>query len=279
MKLIRMSLYLTLFICLQVLSAQEEEDDDENISSVFWSTRALYGIKAKIGPKFTLSLWRADYMGAGPEYKVIDDPTEYMGWDITPGFSYSYGEIFGGIKLSFGSDLYILRRNQQKGTEWHQEYRPRFNLFLTKPLPWGGSIQFGQRWERRLTIGQQMKTHETIIDPETDEEILVELENPYIEDFKWFSLKRYRAMFKVTSPGFSPLKFSPYIYGESFNQPPYKLYTEWELGVNFKPYPGVSISLADNIQGNWREEYHITNHMICLYAFYTFDFSDSSIFN
>ena len=155
MKAVGIGVFLILTMAVNMSSAQVEDDT----KSVFWSSRALYGVKVKLDENFTFSFWRADYLGSGPEYKVDSDPFVYKGWDMTPGFSYSYGELFAGVKLSFGADLYILYRNLQKDTEWWSEYRPRFNLFLTKPLPFGGFVQLGKRWERRLATKWKWKEY------------------------------------------------------------------------------------------------------------------------
>ncbi len=251
--------------------AQTGSSGEEKTQSVFRSHRLLGGLKVKLDKDFTLSTFGAVYLGDGPQYKVASrtDPYSYNGWDIVPGFSLEMGELFNGIKLSMGGDLYLLTRIFQKGEEEMFEYRPRWNVALTKPLSFGGSIQWTSRFERTMQEWYQFPYRTDANGDSTRVKELTQKRSVY----------RYRSALKLSAPKYTGYKISPYIYSESFNErEQIDFYSETELGVNFEPFKGISVSLADNFQLKYRADDIVKNHMLCLNAFYTLDLSGLSIF-
>ncbi len=257
---------LTAGMCMLFAQTEPEPETPDR----FRSHRTLFGVKCKLSDNFTVQGFRADYFGSGSQYKTKEDtePYEYTGWDMVPGVSMGIGELFGGIKLSVGGDIYFLSRIQGKGAEQYEEYRPRFNVFLTKPLSFGGFVQWGQRFERRAQKNYNFPM-ECTYGPTGD--TLGCKEVKFLK--KQFIKYRYRSMLKIMAPSFTPVKIAPYAYSESFNEGGGDFFSETEVGFNFKPYKGFSISLADNIQLKYTEDRIITNHLLCIYGFYTFDLS------
>ncbi len=244
---------------------------DEETLTLTRSHRILSGLKAKFTDDFSAQTFGAVYLGDGPQYKIASatDPYAYNGWDLVPGFSLELGEIFNGIKLSTGGDLYLLNRVFQKGAEELFEYRPRWNVVLTKPLAIGGSVQWTSRFERSSQLWYQFPERPDGSGGTTQVK----------ETTQQKAMYRYRSALKISGPQYTGIKLSPYIYSESFNQREAgEYYSETELGVSFSPIQGLGISLADNFQMKFRPDEIIKNHMLCIYAFYTMDLTGLSLF-
>lgn len=258
-----------LFLCATTVLCQVPtipKEVDQTPPMFYRSHRVLGGLKLKLDKRFTLTNFGALYFGDGAQYRDAErtDPYAYNGWDWIPGFLFDYGEVVDGIKFSTGADIYITDRRLTKGFEERVEYKPRWNVILTKPLAFGGSVQWISRFERAFKETYLLKKINADGSIEKVDELRL-LTTVY----------RYRSTLKLTSPSFTKLQITPYVYSESFSarNKLEQYYSETEFGTSFTPVKGLSISLADNYQMSYREEDVIRNHMICLYAFYTIDLS------
>lgn len=243
--------------------AAQSGTGEEKLKESFRSHRALGGVRVKVEKDVTVGIFGASYFGTGPQYKVdsLTNPYKYIGWDVVPGFSVEFGEIFSGIQLSMGGDVYFLERIFYDGESVLSEYRPRWNVFLTKPLPFGGSVQWGQRFERSITTWANIREIE-----DENGNIIRSLVPSQV-----FATNQYRSLLRLNAPSFTDFKITPYVYSEAFNQLGTDFYSETEFGITFAPVRGLSVSLADNFQLRYGGSELIRNHLLCLYAFYTLD--------
>lgn len=270
---------ITLLVFTAALS-QTTPDQTEEIDDTFRQHRVISGLKIKVDKNFTLSTFGAFYLGDGAQYKAAEntDPYAYNGWDLVPGFMMDFGEIWNKVKVSSGGDLYLLKRILQKGSEESFEYKPRWNLVLTRPISNLGTLTWTSRFERSMFISYVKKY--TYDDPprldSNDYQIPI---GSYFEVALNQARSIYRSQLKYNTPAFTNYKITPYISSESWTFDPVdRPYSESELGINISPLKGMVVTLSDILQITYRDGYIVKNHLLCLNLFYTLDLSGLEIF-